>query len=211
MAINLRSRSRTGAAIEVFVATLAVAIVIALIAPTFQRHQAMKRLGQCEQNLKILSVALESYANDNAHRYPGATLLKPVPDARGSRTRNGFDRSAQGYYCPMAARTAMARLLAPYVDVARVRCADAATTKDSLEGCYEYYFCYPTDLGSGLNVGQWWIQHHYAGHAEHGYLGVPATFPAWYQDVGLRLNPPLTDDVRDAAGPSRPDSPGKRR
>ncbi len=64
--------------IELMVALLIIALLLALFLPHYWQARARSNYVACEQNLRNIAVALQAYANDNGQLYPsGLQALTP--------------------------------------------------------------------------------------------------------------------------------------
>jgi len=60
--------------IELMIVIAIIAILAAILIPSFVRARAQSQLAACESNEKNMGTAVEMYANDNSGNYPTAAL-----------------------------------------------------------------------------------------------------------------------------------------
>ena len=88
--------------IELLVVIAVIAILAALLFPTFQRVRDGARRASCQSNLRQISLALMQYAQDNEERYPAGTNVGPWgPWGRGwAGEVYPYAGSAEVFRCP---------------------------------------------------------------------------------------------------------------
>ncbi|HWL54024.1 MAG TPA: DUF1559 domain-containing protein [Chthoniobacteraceae bacterium] len=81
------SRQRAATLLELLLAVLGLALLLALLLPVFQKVRETTATTRCTQNLRQIGVALHLYALDHQNRYP------PPYDTTGNNTNNTSWRS----------------------------------------------------------------------------------------------------------------------
>ena len=74
----MRRRLRAFTLIEIMIAITIIAILAAIMVPSFKRARAKSQLSACVSNCKNTATALEMYAVDNGGRFPSLSGLAGI-------------------------------------------------------------------------------------------------------------------------------------
>lgn len=78
--------------IELLVVTSIIAILVAIILPALTRARNRAKEAQCANNLKLMSLAMVLYTNDNAEKIPPLDTDKPYQRASSNIVKNANNK-----------------------------------------------------------------------------------------------------------------------